>query len=99
MHSTTAFFTPFWRNTVSITLGVIAYAKYAPDEWKSGKVTPEGEYEPPWFTRVLKHYAPSVDDWFKTNARHLAQSEERAQNTLTVQSAKLPPKVERTIRL
>ncbi|EJD03005.1 uncharacterized protein FOMMEDRAFT_108083 [Fomitiporia mediterranea MF3/22] len=93
------FFTPFWRRTALITLGCIAYAKFAPEDFKAGKTTADGEYEPPWLTRVLAHYAPSVKEWVKTNERHLAQTEERAQNTLVVQSAKLPPKATRQIAL
>ena len=94
-----AFFTPFWRNTVLITLGLVAYANYAPDDWTSGKVNADGEREAPWLTRVLEHYAPSVDGWFKTNERHLARAGEISQNIITVQSAKLPQKLERTTRL
>ncbi|KAL5485187.1 hypothetical protein ACEPAI_7829 [Sanghuangporus weigelae] len=85
------FFTPFWRRTILVTIGLIAYAKFAPEEYKAGKTLPNGEHEMPWLTRVLAHYAPSVEYWVKTNEQHLLQTEERAQNTLTQQSAKLPP--------
>ncbi|KAL5523800.1 hypothetical protein ACEPAG_7973 [Sanghuangporus baumii] len=85
------FFTPFWRRTVLVTVGLIAYAKFAPEEYKAGKTLPNGEQETPWLTRVLAHYAPSIENWVKTNEQHLIQTEERAQNTLTQQSAKLPP--------
>ena len=73
-----------------MTLGLIAFSKFAPEDLKTGKILPIGEHEAPWLTRVLAHYAPSIENWAKTNEEHLARTGEKAQHTITQQSAKLP---------
>ena len=66
-------------------LGITAFVKFAPEDIISGK-----DGEAPWLTRVLAHNAPTAEEWIRTNAQLLAQSEEIAQNTIIVQTAKQP---------
>ncbi|KAI5123974.1 hypothetical protein M0805_006386 [Coniferiporia weirii] len=81
---------PFWRNTFIAALGLFVVAKVTPSDLLSGSTTEDGGHEAPWLTRVLSHYAPSVEEWKRVNERHLALSEESAQNMLVVQNAKPP---------
>ena len=71
---------PMWRNTALAIAAIYGVAKFASSE----------EDEEPWLTRVLSANTPSVKEWVRINEDHLAQSEQRAGETLTAQTAQPP---------
>ena len=86
---------PFWRRSVLAVAGLVGIAKFAPADYLTGEVSADGAREDPWLTRVLAHHGPSLKEWIAINESHVAQSQEIAEHTLLMQTAK-PPVVVRT---
>ncbi|KIJ67670.1 hypothetical protein HYDPIDRAFT_107141 [Hydnomerulius pinastri MD-312] len=73
------FSTPFWRNTLIISLATVGFYKWAP--------TPN---EDVYLTRWLAYYATPSEVWAKMNEKHLLQSQEVTDNA-TVQASGTRP--------
>ncbi|TDL24212.1 hypothetical protein BD410DRAFT_767386 [Rickenella mellea] len=80
---------PFWRNTTILAIIGFGAINFAPEGILKGAGT-SGTEDPPWLTRVLAHYAPSLKTWERLNAKHLELTEEQANYNLFVQDAKRP---------
>ncbi|KAF9227479.1 hypothetical protein BS17DRAFT_775576 [Gyrodon lividus] len=73
------FSTPFWRNTLLLSLAAVAFYKWAP-----------ARDEDVYLTRWLAHYATPREIWAKLNEKHLLQSQQVTDNA-TVQARGMRP--------
>ncbi|KAL4074020.1 hypothetical protein V8B97DRAFT_1937635 [Scleroderma yunnanense] len=73
------FFTPFWRNTLFLSLAAVGFYKWAP---KSG--------EDAYLTQWLSHYATPREVWVAISEKQLLRSQHVASNNVLQTSAQRP---------
>lgn len=76
------FFTPFWRNTLFLSLAAVGFYKWAP---KSD--------EKAYLTKWLSHYSTPREVWTAINEQQLLRSQEVAVNNVLQTSAQRPSMV------
>lgn len=76
------FFTPFWRNTLFLSLAAVGFYKWAP---KSD--------EDAYLTKWLSHYSTPREVWAAANEQQLLRSQEVAINNVLQTSAQRPSMV------
>lgn len=76
---TAGFSTPFWRNTLLVSLLAVSFYKWAPPR-----------DEDAYLTRWIAHYSTSPDTWARLNEKHMLQSQEVTDNA-TVQAGATRP--------
>ena len=82
-HSTTAFFTPFWRNTLLGGFGAYSLYAYFPAP------SPETEQEST-ITRYLAQLAVPIDRWTRINETHVLYSAYTAEGKIVSGAAERP---------
>lgn len=75
-----AFSNKAWRNFLLVTIGGLAFYKFAP--------SPEGDT---WFGRTLAYWAIPKEIWSKANGDHLIKAADLQDGQLILTDAKLPP--------
>ncbi|KIM61603.1 hypothetical protein SCLCIDRAFT_869553 [Scleroderma citrinum Foug A] len=81
-HAESGFFTPFWRNTLFLSLAAVGFYKWAP---KSD--------EKAYLTKWLSHYSTPREVWTAINEQQLLRSQEVAVNNVLQTSAQRPSMV------
>ena len=75
----TAFGTKYWSKFLLVTLGTVAFFKFAP--------SPEGDS---WLGRTIAHYKATGEFWTKLNNHHMLQSADVQAGNLIIQDARMP---------
>lgn len=78
---------PLWRNFALFTVGFVGLVKFMPENALSGSAWKDIE-DAPWLTRVLAYYAPSQEEWTKTNDNIVEAAERFSEGMRLQQGAK-----------
>ncbi|KAH0827773.1 hypothetical protein J3R83DRAFT_3391 [Lanmaoa asiatica] len=73
------FSTPFWRNTLLLSLLAVSFYKWAPPR--------DGDA---YLTRWIAHYSTPPDTWAQLNEKHLLQSQQVIDNVAVQTRATRP---------
>ncbi|KAG9316515.1 hypothetical protein JVU11DRAFT_2565 [Chiua virens] len=73
------FFTPFWRNTVLLSLLAVSFYKWAPPRDDDA-----------YLTRWIAHYSTPADTWARLNEKHMLQSQQVTDNAAVQSKATRP---------
>lgn len=73
------FSTPFWRNTLLLSLLAVSFYKWAPPRDDDA-----------YLTRWIAHYSTPSETWARLNEKHLLQSQQVTDN-VTVQGRATRP--------